>query len=338
MLAKKQLFKKIRAEQALKDKEQVVSYTSNNLAEQIERLSDNQVLVVNTNIVPLKYYPVENNSYVKYKRTAAARKFLNHGAEVKPKRQSTLEDMIAAKKVPVQLREEAFNNNLGQYYACYSVMPLGKDRRKRKVTLNQCVEGTVLYGYSKNSIAQISIKNYGTLEKAKNVEFEGSTFVVEVPSRTPKKEKYKIKLTSVPTVDSEFKYAISNNFGSNHSCDFLTYKIGYKFVNDKEDSNVLNFCAHEVAAYLAIIDDAWNKDKNIIPLQMCPFAIPTQKTIDFYKKAKSKVVVQYINEKGKKTIAPLNQAEREIALWSLVKKYGHDTTFFAREKVSNYKF
>ncbi|MBI2004368.1 hypothetical protein HYS72_02795 [Candidatus Pacearchaeota archaeon] len=262
-----------------------------------------------------------------------AKKFMKHGPEVKPIRYYSLEHALKIRKTPVQLREEIFNQIKNYEFCGYSFMPLGKDKRKRKVSLVECLEGARLFAYSYQKNAKIFIKSY---DKPERVDKDGAEVIVEVPSRTKKERKNKFKLTSVPVKDSLEKYVISLNIGSDHSCPSKRFNIRYKYFDDKESSGIVNFCAHEIAGYLQLIEQKLNKKKNIIPLQMCQFAIPTQKTVDYYLKLENNVLIYDKNLKNKDKLRKPNRAEKEMALWSLVKFLGHDKTFYATEKIKNY--
>src|SRR3989338_1931352 len=63
----------------------------------------------------------------------SARKFMKHGPEVKPKRYYSSEQALRDERTPVQLREAAFDGIEKYFYCGYTFMPLGRDRRKRKV-------------------------------------------------------------------------------------------------------------------------------------------------------------------------------------------------------------
>ena len=89
-------------------------------------------------------------------------------------------------------------------------------------------------------------------------------------------------------------------------------------------------CAHEIAAYLTLIDNEWEEYKNIIPLQMSPFAIPTHLTVDYYKRWNNNILIRDKSLSSKDQLRKPNRAELEIALWTLVKKMKHDKTFFAK--------
>lgn len=259
----------------------------------------------------------------------SARKFMKHGPEVKPKRFYSLEQALKDGRTPVQLREEAFNNIQGYNFCGYTFMPLGRDRRKRKVSLIECLEGVRLFAYSNQTHgAEILIKPYAD---SKRVRVDGAEIVAKVPSRTEKEPKIQLKFISVPVVDSSEKYAISLNLGSDHSCSAKRFNIRYRYTDDKEGSGIVNMCAHEIAAYLKIIEYFWNEKKNLIPLQMCQFAIPTQETVDYYLKLGNNVLIRDPELKSKSQLRKLNRAEKEIALWDLVGALGHDRTFYSKK-------
>ncbi len=257
----------------------------------------------------------------------SARKFMKHGPEVKPRRYYSLDQAVLEGKTPVQLREEAFDSLEGRGFCGYSFMPIGRDRRKRKVSLVECMEGARLYAYSHQvKGAQIIVRPYAD---SKRVRIDGAEVVVRVPSRTEKQGKATLKLLSVPVVDSGEKHGISLNLGSDHSCESKRFNIRYRYTDDKESSGIVNVCAHEIAAYLAVIDHFWDK-KNMIPLQMCQYAIPSQKTVDFYLKLSNNLLIRDSSLKSKDKLRKLNRAEKEIRLWGLVWELGHDATFYSK--------
>jgi len=254
-----------------------------------------------------------------------ARKFMKHGPEVKIARAYTLAQAVELGKTPLQLREDAFNSIKSHEYCGYSFMPLGKDRRKRKVSLLECLEGARIFAYSHQVPGTgIKVKTYADAKRARK---DGAVVIASVPSREKDEGRMEFKLMSVPLIDSPEKYAITYGFGSDHSCGAKRFNIRYRYVNEKESSEVVNVCCHEIAAYLELIQQEWTQHKNIIPLQMCPFAIPSQATVDFYLKLENNVLVSD-NEKEDKLRKP-NRAEKEISLWALVQTLGHDKTFYA---------
>jgi hypothetical protein len=254
-----------------------------------------------------------------------ARKFMKHGAEVKTTRVYTLAQAIELGKTPLQLREEAFDSVKSHEYCSYSFIPLGKDRRKRKVSLVECLEGARIFAYSHQVPGtEIKVKAYAD---ARRVRKDGAEVIVNVPSREKDEGRMEFKLMSVPFIDNPEKYAIANNFGSDHSCGMKRFNIRYRYVDEKESSGVVNICCHEIAAYLQLVQQEWQQHKNIIPLQMCQFAIPSQATVDFYLKLENNVLVT--DKETESGLRKPNRAEKEISLWALVESVGHDKTFYA---------
>ncbi|VVB78405.1 Uncharacterised protein [uncultured archaeon] len=264
----------------------------------------------------------------------SARKFMKHGFEVKPKRFYSQKQAIYDGRVPVVLREEAFNSLKGHNYCGYSFLPLSKDQRKRKVSLIECLEGARIFAYAnQNPGTFIKVKPYAD---AKRVRIDGAEVVIEVPSRTEGERRIQFKLTSVPIIDSPEKYGISLNIGSDHSCGSKRFNIRYRYSDDKESSGVVNICAHEIAGYLQLIQDEISENKNLIPLQMCQFAIPSQETVNYYLRLENNVLARDESLESRDKLRKLNRAEKEIALWALVEAYGHDRTFYAgRSKDGN---
>jgi hypothetical protein len=269
-------------------------------------------------IVPTRYNP---------------RKFMKHGNEVKIKRYRTIDDLLVGRDEPVKVREESFEKMRGNFYCGYSFMPVvGKDRRKRKVPLVECMEGAKIFTYSENG-PKIKIHAY---DDSFRVDKEGAEIIASVPSRMEKDPRHEFKFSSVPVKDNKNKWRIAYELATDHNCGSKRFNIRYRYMDDKESSKVFNFCSHEIAAYLKITDHYLKNEKNHVPLQMSQFAIPTQETADFYTNMDNSCLKEYIDDKGKTKLRNLNRAEKEILLWNYVKQEGHDKTFFATDKLKDY--
>lgn len=293
---------------------------SNNLVDTIYNLDNRKALILKVDLLPERY---ENSG-----------KFMKHGIEVKLPRVRSLERAIERSKTPIQLREEKFNSIKNNAYCGYSFKPIfGTDKRTRKVSLVECIQGTKLYAYSTQELGpRIDVKPY---DNARRVSKDGAEVIVEVSSRTEKQSRQQFKFSSIPIIDNSEKLAIAYNLSTDHNCQSKRFNIRYRFEQDKESSRIFNFCAHEIAGYLAIIDFYWKEHKNIIPLQMSQFVIPTQETVNFYQKLCNNCLIHPSkNQKPRK----LHRAEQEILLWGLVYKKGHDKTFFATEKIRDYSW
>lgn len=298
-----------------------VRYISQDFIDNILDISDDEAVVIEGNLIPEGF--------------KSPRKFIKHGREVKLKRYRSLEQIAKSRKTPVQLREEAFNKIHNKAYSGYSFKPFMRlDTRTRKVSLVECLEGTRIYCYANQQIeGKPSITVVKSYKDSSGVEKDGADIIVKVPSRIKKMARYNIKFMSVPVVDSRMKWSIAYGISTDHNCMHKKYLIRFKYKNDKETSRQFNFCAHEIAGYLGIIDHFHNKHKNLIPLQMSQFAIPTQDTVDFYKKLCNNSLIRIDSQ-----VRKLNKAEKEILLWGLVYKLDHDSTFYATEKVKDYNW
>jgi len=300
------------------------------LVNRILNLSDDEGVIIERGIIPQIY--------------SDSRKFMKHGKEIKLQRYSSLENMLKDPKTPVHLRRDAFDPENIKYgaFCGYSFKPfIGNDKRTRKVSLVECLKGAELYAYvNQDNITgfrpEIEIIPY---DDCRGVEKDGAEIVAKVPSRKKGEGKYVFKFNSVPVIDyskrnAGRKYGLAFNIATDHSCGNKRFNIRYKSPNSKESSNVFNFCAHEIAAYLSIIDYYKNERQNLTPLQMSQFALPTQLSVDFYKKLGNNCLIQTEDKKPRK----LNSAEKEILLWGLVSKFGHDDTFYATEKLRDYNW
>tara|TARA_Y100000310_G_C20527654_1_gene736856 strand:+ start:13 stop:684 length:672 start_codon:yes stop_codon:yes gene_type:complete len=216
-------------------------------------------------------------------------------------------------------------------------MPIvGNDKRKRKVSLVECLEAARIFHYAHNIATGIEFdpKPYGNSKKVKN---EGAVIPMRVPSRTKKSPKYEFNLISVPIIDSPDKFTVSQSIvTTGHHCKRKQFDFGFNFEKDRESSKVFNWCAHEIAAYLKVMDHYWNEEKNIIPLEMNQFAIPTMETVEYYKRLSDSVLIRDENSQTIDKLRKLNKSEKEILLWGFIYKHNHDETFFATEKIENY--
>ncbi|MBW2996186.1 hypothetical protein KY332_02680 [Candidatus Woesearchaeota archaeon] len=320
-MVKKIFFKDpIRGNQVVSGKRLISA--SRNLVDRILDLESDEALVIqrDRDIIPGEY--------------SDSKKFMKHGKEVKPKRTYTLREMVKQRKIPVKIREEAFETIKNPYFCGYSFVPAGRDKVKRKVSLVACLEGNRIYCYAHQ--VRFTGIDVGQYDDARRVEIEGATVPVRVPSRTKGQRKHEFNLNSVAIEDTPDKYSIAYEIESEgHLCKHKQYMFRYRPKRGHEKSKIINICPHEIAAYMEAVDMYWNEDKNIIPLQMSQFVVPTQFFVDQYKK----ICRQIAFEKDGNLKVP-NFAQKEILLWAIVQREGHDKTCFASEgtKVRRYNW
>ncbi|MEW5896342.1 MAG: hypothetical protein AB1668_01500 [Nanoarchaeota archaeon] len=299
---------------------------SDKLVESIRGLSEDEAVIIKCRLVPERY--------------ASPQKFMKHGPDVKIQRFKSLEGAVAANLTPTDLRSSAFNDIRATPYCGYTFKPFMRtDKRTRRVPLVECLEGAHIYCYASQNRpgrgerstplfpSSITIRPY---DDAHKVKVDGAEVVAEVPSRTKRKPRYNFKFRSVPITENRFKWGIAFGLATDHNCMGRMYDdMRYTYLDDKESSEVFTFCAHEIAGYLALIDFYVQRDKNRIPLQMNPFAIPAQETVDYYVRLCKNCLIKTPEDKKPRK---LNRAEKEILLWGMVHKSGYDRTFFAGKR------
>lgn len=331
-MGKKEFFIEPGIEAILKNKTRIIKPGS--LVNVIERLRPNQCFVINYPIIPEKspqkipYTNLEDEGEL-WQRFLKRGKCLDFNNN-----KTTLEEVINNGKSPLDIRKKLFDNlKIDEYeVAAYGYWGIRKNQHRR-IHLVDCIKGAKLFAYSersKDEKEKIVVRKYELLDK--NDIGMGADVIMEVPSEQINKEVYDITLRSVPILNDKDKYAIIFDFDADHVCKFRASRVsgGYKARESLQDF-------HIIAAYLEFAHHEFRENKNVIPLEQCPFAIPTQKTVDFYNKLNKNVAIQY-NDRGKKVRRALNRAHKEILLWRFVEKYHHDTTFYATEKLQNYNW
>lgn len=298
-----------------------------------------QYIEIDGNMIPNEFfYTGKGETGRILTRSIAARKFMKHSGEHRdfevrfPRYHNEL-DLIRhlrdERKVPVDIREERYDNVNSVPHNCWAYVPLiGTDKRKRRVPIIEVVKGAKLYAYSIRNNAPIIVTPYADSEK---VALDGATVMIDVPSRTPKAGRYKFKEMGIPLVDNDRKYALSSTVVvEGHNCGFVLYHFGYKYVDDKEDSHQFTWDAHEIAGHYAMIDYYWNEEHNMIPLAMSQIPMPSQKLAEIADVLTYDTVVltRESPQQKKRALYPLNRAEIQICLDAAVQKYGHNATLF----------
>ena len=263
------------------------------------------------------------------------RKFLSHGNFVMLRTPTSIDEAVEEHMAPDALREEAFNHVGSMYNAGFSFKPFVNfqdDKRERNVRLVEICEGFKILCYGEQTGFGIDIiKAY---KESKRVSKEGAIVHVTVPSRTEKRRRYDFTLRSI-VVDGNNpnKYAVVSGFASDLSMPAKTWSFKYNYYDDKEDSNTFNIFAHEIAAYFKFMREELHTNGNATPFQMSPFPVPTNLTIEYYKRLVSRVFVYDSDVKARRKFRKLNRAEQEVMLWALVMRHKYDATFRRRLKV-----
>ncbi len=275
------------------------------------------------------------------KRIYDSREWMKHAPEVQPnyhqKIAHELKKRLRGKKpsIPLDYRRETFDRLTYPFWGGYSFHPfppgINNDNRVRKVSLVECLEGSKIcsYVYQSGLASSIEIGDYTSCADVGRV---GAVVPIEVPSRTRKRGRYRLRLISVPVVKNDNKFAIGLNIGTEgHNCERKRWHFRYK-TSSPETEQV--FCAHERAAYRLFADHLWriNKTPTPTPYVMNPFIEPTGLLIKLYCRTLDSVLVsdQSLNN-GDGGIRTTNKADEEIILWSGILRWKHDRTCY-REK------
>ncbi|MFH1710684.1 MAG: hypothetical protein ABH840_00045 [Nanoarchaeota archaeon] len=287
----------------------------------IEGIRENQYLVITSPLLPTCFQD-------------EPRKFLKHGPEIQIHRYQSIRRAEYTAQIPLDLRRQAYErvreNSVD--YSCYSFVPLiGNDRRRRRVSLVQILDGAQIFAYSHQvKGTEIKITPY---DDARRVEREGAEVVLEIPSAEQKTPRHQIKFTGVPVKDTPRKFAIAHSLGSDHTCPFKTYReMRYTWDIDKENSRIMNLCKHEVAGWFGLVDHYWNQEHNLRPLEMSNIAMPSQFTVELYKRMLDSLLIYDSTIATKDNLRKPNQAEKQVLLDRAVKLYGHDKTLFANSE------
>jgi hypothetical protein len=295
-------------------KELKLSVIKEDLIDSIEALDTYYGVIIDKDVIPLK----------------GSRNYMKHGNTVGLQTFDTLEDFLKTDLTLWQLRRDSFNGVKNRCYVGYTYQSIFSEKNKqfRRVSLVECLEGAKLYAYlhqeCEGFIPLIDIVPYADESKA---EKKGAYVHVTIPSREKGNRRYTIMFESVPLIDTEDKRKTAMQLSSTHACKYKEFFIGYSDCFKR-----LDFCCHDIAAYFALIEN-YAKEGNIIPFQECPFAVPTQKAIDFYRKLGTRVLIKD-SDRG---IRKLTNVEKEVLLFGQVYKKGHDALYFPLQgKVKDY--
>ncbi|MBI2101115.1 hypothetical protein HYT53_00720 [Candidatus Woesearchaeota archaeon] len=322
-MQKKQYFKEPSLAQIVRGSEPVYVNKLHQLVEKVVSAKEGQhvVLRLKEGLVPESY--------------GSQRKFLKHGDFVRIPSPNSVDEAADNCMAPWILRQREFDSIDSVYHAGYSFKPFADfqdDKKERRVRLAEHCDALRILSYGLRTGNNINIvEDYS---EAGRVSKDGATIAVSVPSRTKKSPRYNFNMYSV-VMDSNDrnKYAIANGFWTDIKIPVKRWAFRYNYYSDKEDSNVINIFAPEIAAYFKFMMQELHKEKpNVSVAEMSPFGVPTNLTIGFYKRLLSQVVVHNSQLKNKHKLRKLNKAEQEIMLWALVKEAKYELTFFRRLK------
>jgi len=330
------------------------AYNQRDLVQRIEDLNPAEdALEIRTVIIPGKFRK-GNQGY------QASRKCFKHGELVALSQPSSLAETYDSHEIPLSLRTKSLSQLKDRKqeeidFVGYSWRPVfGRNRTKRIVPFVWLPEGARIFSYAENySVYSQRNPNTWDIEKklgikveaypdAKKVRTEGASVVVEVPSRTEKKQRYRFGFLHVPFIPNNPERETNYNLATvlslqpaliredeeAESTDGRTphavYDIQYKFEQSREQSPVVRFTPQDVAGYLGIIKKQLAEQHNITALMFNPFALPSRHQAEFYKKLCNNVLIYDPTLSSENKLRKLHLAEKSIILSRAIGHFGHD--------------
>jgi len=315
-------------------------YTPRGLVDRIDNLASEETLQLQIPIVPGRFYRNTENG------AEASRKAYKHGDLISLGHPRTLGECFECSEIPLQMRARDFQNLQGMReedinFVGYSFQPGWGDRTKRIVPFAWLPEGVRLFGYAENRAFGIDGNGFDVeaYDDVKKVKKEGASVIVDVPSRTNKNPRYKVKLSHVPVIRNQNNLAsvltlkpsvpLDEETGEPTSKrpEHDTYNVRYTWENQREGSEVITFYPQDVAAYIGIIKH-FNAKHNLTPIDMNPFALPSKHQAEFYNKLCNNLVIYDPSLSSKDKLRKLHVAEKSILLARAIGKFGHDDFCF----------
>jgi len=339
-MAKKVFFKE-RTKKEIQGLKSSRAYKQRGLVKRIDDLPLDRALEIRTQLIPGRFFINVDSG------AEASRKAYKHGNLVRLNHPKTRGECYFCSDIPLairandfaeleKMREEDIN------FIGYSIQPSWSDRMKRIFPFVWMPEGVKLFGYAENMTPEgIVVKPYAD---AKKVRSEGASVQVEVPSRTRKNPRYKFKLNHVPVVRSKENLAtvLTLKPGTIQDEEIGEPKVGrtlhdihnmrYTWESDREGSDVITFYPHDVAGYIGIVKKELEKH-NLTPMEMNPFALPSQHQADFYTKLNNNLLIYDPSLSSRDKLRKLHLAEKCILLARGIGEFGHnDFSFWEPER------
>ncbi|MBD3252604.1 hypothetical protein GF386_02645 [Candidatus Pacearchaeota archaeon] len=324
-----------------------LAYRHRGLVKRIHDLDpDEDAIEIRVQLIPGRFYRDARTG------AEASRKCYKHGDLILSSHPKTQREAYDSPEIPLQIRARDFAQLEAMreediHFVGYSWKPVqGADRTRAIVPFREIPEGARIYSYAEQmtfhlvseGIAKPGIK-IQSYSDAQRVIHEGGTLVAEVPSRTKKMPRYRFRLMHVPMIRSDWNLASVLSLTTSESREeetnepvkgrtlFDTYNIRYTWSTINEGSKVKFFQPQDIAAYMAVIRDERQKH-NHTPLEMNPFALPSQLQKEFYLKLCNNVLVYDPTLNSRTKTRKLHLAEKSILLARAIGIFGHDEFSF----------
>jgi|SRR3989344_1812118 len=326
IMTQKTSFKK-RTEAQIKSLGPKLVWRERGLVNRILGLQEDEALELRFPLIPARFRTFESqsrSSQVNYK----------HGAYIALKQPESREEAYLTKDIPLEIRRKTFDElkSLREEdidFMGYSFSPVqGRDRRKRVVPFVWLPEAAKIFSYAENKAGGITVKPY---DDSRRVSTEGASIICDVPSRTKKKERYTVKLMSVPVDGVTERRAIAWSLKSQfegREPEHSTYgEIRYTPQNSREGSDVFMFNPHTIAAYISATQHYY-KRHNLTPMEMSPLAFISKITAEFYERLNNNILIYDPTLKDKDKRRHLHLDEKSILIARSVGRLGNDEILY----------
>jgi len=323
------------------------AYRHRGLVQRIHDLDPNEDAVeIRVQLIPGRFYRNSETG------AEASRKCYKHGDLILSSQPKTQGEAYDSPEIPLQIRARDFAQLESMReedirFVGYSWRPVqGADRTRSVVPFREIPEGARIYAYAEQMTSHtvseevskpgIKIQSYPDAQRAV---YEGGTLVAEVPSRTKRMPRYRFRLMHVPMIRSDYNLAsvlsLTTSELKEETTDepvrgrtlFDVYNIRYTWATISEGSKIRFFQPHDIAAYMAVIRDERQKH-NHTPLEMNPFALPSQLQREFYLKLCNNVLIYDPTLESRAKTRKLHLAEKSILLARAIGVFGHDEFSF----------
>lgn len=267
----------------------------NDLASLVDSLAENEAALIQGNLIPQRY--------------SNAKKFFRYGQELYLRTPHSKLDAIKKRLRPCTLLFDAFSRIPNQPIAAVSFYSLYDFSTVHRFMLEDVIQGVKLYGYSVR-YAAIDIAED---REYKQIKEKGSNIVVKVPSRSEKRQRREFTMQHIPIYDNQNKYLLWSVVEGNCYCEDKRFETSLK--SKTPGKNPINYCPHEIAAYIAIAARQRRKN-NEVTAEVMPFPKISPRMAKFWKNLTTRVMIEDNRKR------PLNKAERNILLADFVKKFG----------------
>jgi len=259
------------------------------LVAKIEELDPRfEALLVKTRIMPKQFCATA-------KPVEGARNCYKYGNYISLKQPATLDEAIC-QGFDMLMFERSFEqmshkNEPEIDYVGYSFRQIGGRGAKKLVPFACIPEALRIFVYAEKMTSGIKVRTYATSGAAAT---SGAVVICEIPSREAERGRYKIRLDHIPVVNNRMITPIALGVISTYA-EMPENKLNeIRFSSAGHD--IATFYPQEIAAYLAAAKCLMEKTgtttcPNKVPIEACPFIIPSRRAANFYNKLCNNVII-----------------------------------------------